>query len=70
MTVLSASSETSIIDIPLLIRGRVIEPGEDSVEFGGRVGARFRTPDPRRYASQLVLADPGQAERSAGAAGR
>jgi hypothetical protein len=59
MTVLTASSETSIVAIPLLIRGRVVEPAEDSVEFGGRVGARFRTPDPRRYASQLVLADPG-----------
>jgi hypothetical protein len=49
-----------VVDIPLLIRGRVIEPGEDSVEFGGRVGARFRTPDPKRYASQLVLANPGE----------
>ncbi len=48
-----------VVDIPLLIRGKVIEPGDDSVEFGGRVGARFRTPDPRRYASQLVLANPG-----------
>ena len=52
-------SRPTSVDIPLLIRGQVIEPGDDSVEFGGRVGARFRTPDPRRYASQLVLADPG-----------
>jgi Acyl-CoA reductase (LuxC) len=60
MAVATASRETSIVEIPLLVRGRVIEPGEDSVEFGGRVGARFRTPDPRRYASQLVLADAGE----------
>ena len=59
MTILSASAAL-LVDIPLLLRGRVIEPGEDSVEFGGRVGARFRTPDPRRYASQLVLPDAGE----------
>jgi hypothetical protein len=56
----ATSHETSIIDIPFLIRGRIVEPGEDCVEFGGRVGARFRSPDPKRYASQLVLADPGE----------
>lgn len=50
---------TATVDIPLLIRGRVIEPDADAVEFGGRVGARFRTPDPRRHASRLVLADAG-----------
>jgi hypothetical protein len=56
----ATTRETSIVEIPLLIRGRVIEPGDDAVEFGGRVGARFRTPDPRRYASELVLADPSR----------
>lgn len=60
MAVATRPSDVSIVEIPLLIRGRVIEPGEDGVEFGGRVGARFRTPDARRYASQLVLADAGQ----------
>jgi len=60
MAVATASPDTSIVEVPMLIRGQVIEPGEDGVEFGGRVGARFRTPDPRRYASQLVLADAGQ----------
>src|SRR6266542_4805665 len=55
---IATAPQQSIVDIPLLIRGRVIEPDDDnSVEFGGRVGARFRSPDPRRYASQLVLAN-------------
>jgi hypothetical protein len=47
------------VDIPMLIRGRVIEPGEDAITFGGRFGARFRTPDPRKHAAELVLADAG-----------
>ena len=51
--------DTSSVAIPFLIRGRVIDPADDYVEFGGRVGARFRTPDPARYASELVLPDPG-----------
>jgi hypothetical protein len=55
---LAVAPDTSCVDIPFLIRGRVIEPGDDAVEFGGRVGARFRTPDAKRYASQLVLANP------------
>jgi hypothetical protein len=45
------------IDIPLIIRGRIIEPDQDGIEFGGRVGARFRTPDARRFAADLVLRD-------------
>nr|MBF6619859.1 long-chain-fatty-acyl-CoA reductase [Patulibacter sp.] len=57
MATATTSRGTSTIDIPMLIRGRVIEPDDDAVEFGGRVGARFRTPDAGRYASQLVLAD-------------
>lgn len=57
MATATTSRGTSTIDIPMLIRGRVIEPDEDAVEFGGRVGARFRTPDAGRFASQLVLAD-------------
>jgi Acyl-CoA reductase (LuxC) len=60
MAVATAPLETSVMDIPFLIRGRVIRPGDHAVEFGGRVGARFRTPDPKRYASQLVLADPSE----------
>jgi hypothetical protein len=49
-----------VVDVPMLIRGRVIEPDHEGVEIGGRAGGRFRTPDPRRYASQLVLADAGE----------
>jgi hypothetical protein len=54
---MAVAASTPVIDVPLLIRGRVIEPDDDAVEFGGRAGARFRTPDPRRYAAELVLAD-------------
>lgn len=52
------AASTDIVEIPFLIRGKVIEPGDDAVEYGGRTGGRFRTPNPRRYASQLVLANP------------
>jgi hypothetical protein len=53
------TAETAVVDIPFLIRGRVIDPGEDAIEYSGRVGARFRTPDPAKWANELVLADPG-----------
>jgi hypothetical protein len=56
----ATAPDTAVVDIPFLVRGRVIPPGDDAVEFGGRVGARFRTPDPERYASQLTLADPSE----------
>ena len=59
MAVAISSSETSVVDIPFLIRGRIVEPGDDAVEFGGRVGARFRIPDPAKYVDQLVLTDAG-----------
>jgi hypothetical protein len=48
---------TEVLDIPLIIRGRVIEPDDDAIEFGGRAGARFRCPNPKTYARQLGLAD-------------
>jgi hypothetical protein len=57
MTLTTPRAHTATIDIPLVIRGWIIEPGPDAVEFGGRTGARFRTPDARRYADDLVLAD-------------
>jgi Acyl-CoA reductase (LuxC) len=60
MAIATANPETSVVDIPFLIRGRVIQPGDEAVEFGGRVGARFRTPDPAKYANQLTLADPSE----------
>lgn len=53
--------DTTCIDIPFLIRGRIIEPDADnSVVLGGRVGARFRTPDAVRYAADLVLKNPSE----------
>ena len=49
---------SDVIDIPIIARGRVIEPGEGAVEFGGRGGARFRSPDPHRHIHDLVLGNP------------
>lgn len=45
-----------IIDIPIVSRGRIIMPGaDDAVEFRGRGGAVFRSPDPHRHIHDLVL---------------
>jgi hypothetical protein len=45
-----------VIDIPIISRGRVIMPaGEDVVEFKGRGGATFRSPDPHKHIHDLVL---------------
>jgi hypothetical protein len=57
MTITAA--ESTVLDVPIIVRGRIIEPGDDAIEFGGRVGARFRTPDPAQYVDQLVLSDAG-----------
>lgn len=54
----ATASEAQVLDIPIIIRGRIIEPGDDAIEFGGRSGARFRQADPHKYADQLVLANP------------
>jgi hypothetical protein len=52
---------SKIYEIPILARGRVIMPSEgDSVEFGGRTGARFRCPDPHKHIHDLVLGDAGR----------
>ncbi|MCB2072354.1 MAG: aldehyde dehydrogenase family protein [Novosphingobium sp.] len=45
-------------DIPIISRGTIIEPGEDAVEFKGRGGASFRTPDPHKHIHDLVLGNP------------
>lgn len=45
-------------DIPIISRGRIIMPGEDAVEFKGRGGASFRSPDPHRHIHDLVLGNP------------
>ena len=47
----------TVIDIPIIARGRVIMPGEDAAEFKGRGGATFRQADPRRHIHDLVLGD-------------
>lgn len=45
-----------VIDIPIIIRGRIIEPGDDAITFGGRGGgAKFRQADARKYVRDLVL---------------
>lgn len=49
---------SDFIDIPIVSRGRVIEPGQEAVEFTGRGGARFRSPDPHRHIHDLVLGNP------------
>jgi hypothetical protein len=45
-------------EIPIIARGRVIMPGEDAVEFKGRGGATFVTPDPHKHIHDLVLGNP------------
>ena len=45
-------------EIPIIARGRIIEPGEDAVEYAGRGGAKFRTPDPHKHIHDLVLGNP------------
>jgi hypothetical protein len=57
---LTTAPETSVLDIPIIIRGRIIEPGDDAITFGGRAGAAFRQADPHKHARELVLADPGE----------
>ena len=49
---------TELYSIPIIARGRIIEPGTDSVEYAGRGGARFRTPDPHKHIHDLVLGNP------------
>jgi hypothetical protein len=46
---------SDVLDIPIISRGRVIMPADDAVEFKGRGGARFRSPDPHRHIHDLVL---------------
>ena len=49
---------TDIYRIPIIARGRIIEPGEDAVEYKGRGGATFLTPDPHKHVHDLVLGNP------------
>ena len=50
---------TGFRDIPVIARGRIIMPSEgDAVEFKGRGGSSFRSPDPHRHIQDLVLGNP------------
>jgi len=49
---------TNTYRIPIIARGRIIEPGEDVVEYQGRGGATFLTPDPHKHVHDLVLGNP------------
>jgi hypothetical protein len=49
---------SDMVDIPIISRGRILPPGEGAVEFSGRGGARFRTPDPHKHIHDLVLGNP------------
>ena len=49
---------TDIYNIPIIARGRIIDPGADAVEYAGRGGAKFRTPNPHKHIHDLVLGNP------------
>jgi hypothetical protein len=49
---------TAIYPIPIISRGRIIEPGDDAVECRGRGNVSFRTPDPHKHVKDLVLGNP------------
>jgi hypothetical protein len=49
---------SDVLEIPIIARGRVIVPGEDAVEFKGREGCIFRSPDPHKHIHDLVLGNP------------
>lgn len=49
---------TDTYRIPIIARGRIIEPGENAVEFKGRGGATFLAPDPHLHVHDLVLGNP------------
>jgi hypothetical protein len=47
-------------EVPIIARGQIIAPGADAIEFKGRGGATFRTPDPHRHVNDLVLGNPAR----------
>ena len=49
---------TDVYRIPIISRGRIIEPGEDAVSYKGRGGATFLVPDPHKHIHDLVLGNP------------
>jgi hypothetical protein len=55
---MSKTANDTMLEIPIVTRGRVIMPTEgDSVEFKGRGGSSFRSPDPHKHITDLVLGD-------------
>lgn len=51
-------TESEMIDVPIIIRGRIIEPAANALVLGGRTGgASYRCPDPKPYAAELGLAN-------------
>lgn len=50
-------SSEKLYEIPIIARGRIIEPGDDAIIFSGRAGARFRCPDPSKHVGTLLLRD-------------
>jgi hypothetical protein len=47
---------TETLSIPIIARGRIIEPSaDDTVKFKGRGGADFCSPDPHKHIHDLVL---------------
>lgn len=49
---------SATFEVPIIARGRIIDPGEDAAEYSGRGGAKFRTPDPHKHIHDLVLGNP------------
>jgi len=50
-----------VIEMPIIARGRIIDPtAEDNVQFRGRGGADFRSPDPHKHIHDLVLGNTAQ----------
>lgn len=47
----------TILNIPIIARGKVIMPGDGAVDFKGRGGAAFRQADPHKHVHDLVLGD-------------
>lgn len=49
---------TNSYRIPIIARGKIIDPGDDAIEFKGRGGATFIAPDPHKHIHDLVLGNP------------
>jgi len=48
-----------VLEIPIIARGQIILPAEgDAVEYKGRGGSAFRSPDPHQHIHDLVLGNP------------